>query len=59
MSDLFDVAVAEARAAFALAAASEDVTLVGEREERLVDMALTAGVVGALAALRDSDPGNG
>lgn len=55
VAGLFEQMTAEGHAAFALACASDDVTVEGERERSLVEAAITAGVVGALSVLRDDD----
>lgn len=51
--DLYAVCESEAQAAFALACASEDVVVGEGREAALVAMAMQAGIVGALGALRE------
>lgn len=53
--DLFDRMVAAGHASFSLAAAADGLDVTG-RETRLVNAAITAGVVGALAVLREDDP---
>lgn len=49
-SPLFDGAMSEAQALMSLACAAEGVPdAAGEREEKLVRMALTAGILGSLS----------
>lgn len=52
---LFERMLAEAEAAFALAAASEGIVVAQGRESDLVTMAMQAGVVGALSVDREED----
>lgn len=52
---LFKAAMDRAHAEFALAAASNDVDLHTERERDLVETAIAAGVVGALAVVNDDE----
>jgi hypothetical protein len=54
--DLFDRMAAAGHAAFALSAASEGLSVDTERERALVNAAVAAGVVGALAVLREAPP---
>lgn len=43
---------AEGQAAFSLAAATNNIEVVSDRERQLVDTAIVAGVVGALEVMR-------
>lgn len=52
---LWETAVAEAHAALALSFASEGIEVRSEREQGLVNAAVQAGVLGALAALRQDE----
>ena len=54
--DLWDRCMAEAQATFSLAAASAGVDVRSAFEKALIDMALTAGVGGALHALGHTPP---
>lgn len=57
--DLFDRMVSSGQGAFALAMGStvgaRDAADLTDREKRLVDAAITAGVVGALDVMREMD----
>lgn len=55
---LWDDMIAAARGEFALSAACHDIDLQDDRERLLVDAAIAAGVVGALAVMRDADEGS-
>lgn len=55
-SRLYQAAVDRAHAEFALSAAVHDIDLTSEREKDLVEVAISAGVVGALAVVNDEPP---
>ena len=56
MADLFERMLTEAQGAFSLAAAAEGITVAEGRETELVNMAMLAGVVGALGVEREDVP---
>ena len=54
--DLFERMLTEAQGAFSLAAAAEGIDVAEGRETELVNMAMQAGVVGALGVEREDVP---
>mgnify|MGYP003296134557 CR=1 FL=1 len=55
---LWDRMLSSAQAEFSLSAASYNIDLTSDRERTLVETALAAGVVGALAVMREDDEGS-